>query len=314
MSITLRQLRAFIAVTQTGSFTQAAQKLFVTQSALSGLIKELELALGVRLFDRSTRQIQLSEVGRGIYPMIEQMLHDLDGVLNEVSNLKALKKGLVRIAAPQLMSCTLLPDLIASFRAQHPDVEIRLFDCAVESVTARVLAGEVDLGLGPEREPHADLDATPLFELPFHAVLPAGHPLAQRPVLRWDDLSEQPVITLQGQFTERLSIDLHAAIRRQDIHPAMTVTFMSTALSLVACGLGITLCMPYAASLVKLYNAEMRLLQEPQVLRRFHVFSRAGRSLSPAAEQFRSHLLAAIALRYPPQPSANEDGTNQQGG
>ena len=82
MNVTLRQLRAFLAVTRTGSFTLAAESLYITQSALSGLIKELEQVLGVRLFDRSTRRIQLSEVGRGIYPLIEKSLADLDGALD----------------------------------------------------------------------------------------------------------------------------------------------------------------------------------------------------------------------------------------
>ena len=114
MNITLRQLRAFIAVARSGSFTLAAESLFITQSALSGLIKELEQSLGVRLFDRSTRRIQLSDIGRGIYPLIDKILADLDGVLDEVANLKALKKGVVRVAAPQLMACTLLPEVIAA--------------------------------------------------------------------------------------------------------------------------------------------------------------------------------------------------------
>lgn len=294
MNVTLRQLRAFIALARTGSFTEAAENLHVTQSALSGLIKEMEQVLGVRLFDRSTRRTQLSDVGADIYPLIEQILQDLDGVLEEVSNLKALKKGLVRVAAPQLMASTLLPEVIAGFRQHFPDVEIRLVDCAVESVSARVLSGEVDIGVGPERDPHSDLETALLFELPFHVVLPAGHPLAAHDTIQWADLASQPVITLQGQFTERLSLDLNAAIRELDITPATTVTFMSTALSMVAAGLGVTICMPYAGSLVRLYGMTMRPLANPEVRRRFHLFTRAGRSLSPAAEQFHAHLLGWV--------------------
>lgn len=294
MNITLRQLRAFLAVARTGSFTLAAESLFVTQSALSGLIKELESSLGVRLFDRSTRRIQLSDVGRGIYPLIDKILLDLDEVIDEVSNLKALKKGLVRVAAPQLMACTLLPEVIARFRVAFPHVDIRLVDCAVESVTSRVFSGEVDLGLGPERDPNSDIEATLLFELPFHAVFPPGHALAARSSVRWADLVDHPLITLQGQFTERLSLDLHTALRQQDLDPTMTVTFMSTALSMVASGLGVTICIPYAESLVRQHGLEMRPLQAPEVRRSFHVFTRAGRSLSPAAEQFRVFLFEHI--------------------
>lgn len=294
MNITLRQLRAFVAVARTGSFTLAAQSLFVTQSALSGLIKELEESLGVRLFDRSTRRLQLSDVGGGIYPLIEKILLDLDAVIDEVRNLKALKKGVVRVAAPQLMACTLLPEVIASFHEAFRDVEIRLVDCAVESVASRVFSGEVDLGVGPERDPNSDIEAKLLFELPFHAVFPSGHPLSALAKVRWADLVDHPLITLQGRFTERLSLDLHKAMRELDLNPSKTVTFMSTALSMVAAGLGVTICIPYAVSLIRLYGLEHRPMIAPEITRRFFVFTRSGRSLSPAADRFRAYLFDHI--------------------
>ena len=90
-------------------------------------------------------------------------------------------------------------------------------------------------------------------------------------------------------------MDLHTAMREGDLDPATTVTFMSTALSMVAAGLGVTICIPYAASLVRLYRLDMRPLVEPVVTRRFYVFSRNGRSLSPAAQSFREALFGYVA-------------------
>lgn len=295
MNITLRQLRAFIAVARTSSFTLAAESLFVTQSALSGLIKEMEQSLGVRLFDRSTRRIQLSDIGREIFPLIDKTLLDLDGVLDEVANLKALKKGLVRVAAPQLMASTLLPEVIAAYREARPEIDIRLVDCAVESVVSRVFSGEVDFGIGPERDPNSDIQADALFTLPFHAVFPPGHALAARREIRWAELVGYPLITLEGQFTERLSMDLHDGVRELDLAPQATVTFMSTALSMVSAGLGVTICIPYAASLVRLHGLQMRPLVAPVVPRRFYVFTRNGRSLTPAAQNFREFVLGFIS-------------------
>ena len=107
MNVSLRQLRALVALVRTGSFTQAAVSLHVTQSALSSLIKELEQSLGVRLVERSTRSIGLTEAGRGFVPLIDKILQDLDGVLGGIDDLKALRRGVVRVAAPQLMACTL---------------------------------------------------------------------------------------------------------------------------------------------------------------------------------------------------------------
>lgn len=294
MNVSLRQLRAFVALARTGSFTLAADSLHVTQSALSGLIKELELMLGVRLVDRSTRRIQLSEVGRGFYPLVDKIIQDLDGVLGDIADLKSLKTGVVRIAAPQLMSCTLLPEVVAAYRREHPEIQVRLFDCVVESVSSRVFSGEVDFGIGPERDPLPGIAARTLFEMPFVLVFPEQHPLAAARRITWADAVDYPFIALQGQFTERLVLDLHASFRDLTLNPSNEVAFMTTALSMVSAGLGITACLPYAGSLVELYRLRMRLLHDPEVRRKFLVFTRDGRSLSPAAESFIAFLFRFV--------------------
>ncbi|HJV87649.1 MAG TPA: LysR substrate-binding domain-containing protein [Noviherbaspirillum sp.] len=291
MSVTLRQLRAFIAVVRTGSFTSAAESLHVTQSALSGLIKELEQTLGVQVFDRTTRRLELSDVGSEFYPLVDKLVLDLDGALGEINNLKALKKGLVRVAVPQLMACTLLPDVINSYRQQYPNVQVQLVDCGVESVVSRVLSGEVDIGVGPERDLVSGIDAMPLFELPFMLVFPKKHPLEKKRRLTWDEAMRYPFIALQGQFSEKLALDLHASLRGLTLNPSNEVTFMTTALAMVSAELGVAACLPYAESLVKLYQLQMRRLHEPEVTRRFFVFSRHGRSPLPAAQSFAEFLL-----------------------
>lgn len=290
MNPTLRQMRAFVAVAKTGNFTLAAQNLHVTQSALSGLIKELEQTLEAKVIDRSTRRITLTEIGKELYPLFSQMIDDLDGALANVADHTRLKKGIVRIAAPQLLSCTLLPEAIAAYRGQYPDIEVHLKDTAVESVIARVLSGEADLGIGPERDPAPPLDARPLFEMPFALVFPKGHELERQARVTWQDVARFPLISLQGQFTERLLDEVHAALRDMPLKPANEVTFMTTALAMAAAGLGVTVCMPYAAPLVTLYGLVMKPLEEPVLSRRFFTYTRQGRSLSPAAESFMAFL------------------------
>lgn len=294
MNPTLRQMRALVALARTGSFTLAAEYMHVTQSALSGLIKELEQTLSIRVVDRSTRKIALTEVGRELYPLFSKMLDDLDGALLDIANQSQLKKGVVRIAAPQLMSCTLLPEVIAGYRAAYPDIQVRLVDCAVENVTARVLSGEVDVAVGPERDPSALVEASVLFEMPFVLVFPRAHPLEQRERVTWSDLSDYPFISLQGQFTERLLSDMHSSLRDISLNPANEVTFMTTALAMVSAGLGVTVCLPYAEPLVRLHQLHMRQLHEPELTRRFFVYRRQNRSLSPAAESFIAYLFKAV--------------------
>ena len=286
MNPTLRQMRAFVALAKTGNFTAAAQTLHVTQSALSGLIKELEQTLGARVVDRSTRRIVLTEIGRELFPLFSQMIDDLDGALANVADHTQLRKGVVRLAAPQLMCCTLVPEAVAAYRAAHPDIDVRVADSAVENVIARVLSGESDFGIGPERESMPQLEARELFEMPFSLVFPQGHPLEATERVTWQDVARYPFIALQGQFTERLLADMQALLREVQLKPANEVAFMTTALAMVSAGLGITVCLPYAEPLARLHRLHMRVLEEPRLTRRFFVYTRAGRSLSPAAESF----------------------------
>ncbi|SFC18956.1 LysR family transcriptional regulator [Massilia yuzhufengensis] len=286
MNPSLRQMRAFVALAKTGNFTLAAQALHVTQSALSGLIKELEQTLGAKVVDRSTRKALLTDIGKELYPLFSQMIDDLDGALANVADHTRLKKGIVRIAAPQLLACTLMPEAIAAYRAQYPDIDVRLGDTGVESVITRVLSGEADFGIGPQREPAPPLDARLLFEMPFALVFPKGHALETQPQVGWKDLTRYPFISLQGQFTERLLDDVHAALREIPVKPANEVTFMTTALAMVSAGLGVTVCLPYAAPLATLYGLVLRPLVDPVLSRRFFIYTRPGRSLSPAAERF----------------------------
>lgn len=295
MNPSLRQMRALVALAKTGSFTLAADHLNLTQSALSGQIKELEQMLGVRVVERTTRKTQLSELGRELTPLFEKMLQDLDRAMADIASKKALKQGIVRIAAPQMLSCTLLPEAIAAYSARYPDVQVRLADSPVEQVSARVFSGEADFGIGPERDANAEIEAQQLFEMPFVVVFPPGHALESRERITWADINDFPFICLQGQFTERLLRDMHVSFRELSLNPYNEVTFMTTALAMVHARLGITVCLPYAEKMVELYGLRMRELVDPELTRRFFVYTRNARALSPAAESFVAFLRDYVA-------------------
>jgi DNA-binding transcriptional LysR family regulator len=297
MNVTLRQLRAFVTVAQLGSFTEAAADLHITQSTLSGLIKELEQALGVQIVHRTTRRVELSGVGKEFLPLTARILQDLDEALRAIADLKALKSGIVRIAVPQLMACTLLTDVVGSFAKQHPEIDIRLSDSIVDDVLSKVRSGAVDFGIGPERPTNEDIAVQPLFDMPFVAVLPRGHPLTRFKRLTWAQFLRHPVISLQGEYTQILRRDLQATSDHLTFAPGKEVTFMTTALSMVGAGIGVTVCLPYARSLVKLYGLQTRSLGAPTVRRQFYLLTRQDRVISPAALAFSEYLLAYVAER-----------------
>lgn len=291
MNVTLRQLSAFVALAKTGGFTGAAARLHVTQSALSALIRDLEQALDVQLVHRTTRSVQLSEIGEQFLPLAQRILDDLELAKHSICDLKSLNAGYVRVAVPQLMACTLMPQVVAAFRQKHPKVEVRLVDCMVEDVAPRVLTGEVDLGVGPARAVNEEFVTLPLFDQPFLAVFPEGHALGKQAQVSWADLARYPLISLRDDYTRLLNNQL-VSIGQRALEPASEVGFMTTALSMVASGLGVTTCLPYAASLLDLHRLQRRELVEPTITRQFFLYGRAGVRLGPVAQGFADFLRA----------------------
>src|SRR5690606_4571501 len=127
--------------------------MHLSQAALSGLVKELESRLGVRLLDRNTRNVSASVVGLAFEPLVRRLLGNLEEALESVTNLKELRKGVVRVAAPEPLSCTLLPELIAQYEDRHPGIDVRFEDVPIEQVLAGLHSGSADIGFGPEGVP-----------------------------------------------------------------------------------------------------------------------------------------------------------------
>lgn len=294
MNITLKQLKAFISVAKYQHFTIASQQLHLSQSALSGLIKELESTLGFQLFERSTRQLRLSAMGERLLPKAQRVINELSAFESEVIMLNNLEQGQVRIAVSQQFSASSMPILIANFKQIYPNIQVSLIDCSVETVLSQVQNMEVDFGLGAERHHDDDILATFLFELPFFVVMPLDHPLANQTKITWQQLLDEPIITLKGPFTERLLQDLPPHIANPLSKPAYQVNFLPTALGLTREGLGLTLCLSYASDRVKRQGLTMRPLIEPTIQRKFFLYQRANRTFSPAMSVFKAFLHSEI--------------------
>jgi DNA-binding transcriptional LysR family regulator len=290
INLTLRQVRAFVAIANFGGFTEASTRLHVSQAALSGALKDLEEALGAELLHRTTRKVRLSDAGAAFLPLAERLLRDLDVAVDAVSEWKQQAGSVVRVAVPQLMACTLLPEAIAAFRKDHPATQVRVVDSPPEAVVARVLAGEVDFGIGPQRAVSSEVAASTLFEMPFLAVFPQGHALGALREVSWAALSAYDLISLQGEYTPLLNTELAASRRKVTLSPAHEVAFVTTALSMVRAGLGVTTCMPYAQSLIGIQQLQARVLVKPTITRKFLVWTRRDRQLSPAAAGFKEFL------------------------
>ncbi|AMN49331.1 MULTISPECIES: LysR family transcriptional regulator [unclassified Psychrobacter] len=303
MNISIRQLTAFIKVADNGSFTRASDQMHLTQSAVSGLIKELESSLGIVLFDRTTRQLSLSVVGRHLLPQARRVLNEMQLFENEASSLMSLAQGQVRLAVSQFAASS-MPAVIAQFSKDYPDISVSLLDCSAENVLQHIQDIEVDLGVGTElgfMESEDDISADLLYELPFCVVMPDNHALAQKTEVTWQDLIDIPLITLQGPFIEQVTAELDETVATHIQQARYKVNFMSTALEMTRQGFGITLCLPYMPEVIDWVSAnglQMRSLAQPVKMRRFFIYQRSSRALSPASIAFKQFLQTYFASHF----------------
>jgi len=283
---TIRQLRAFVAVYQSRRLGTAAQRLFVTQSAVSMLLRQLEEGLDTRLFDRTTRSLQPTAAATDMLPTAERILRDVDALAGGFRDLATLERGRVAVAITPTLAGFLLPEAVRRFGESHPGVRVVVDDCAPDQFVARVLGEHVDFGLGTPERPGADIETEPLLRDHLAFVCRRDHPLAGRRSIRWTDLAGHPVITSRGGYGVRQTVDVTAARAGVALEVAGEVSFLSTALWMTASGLGPSV-MPSAFARAR-GDADLAVipLSAPRVSRDISVVTRRGRSLSAASRSF----------------------------
>ncbi|VWX59299.1 DNA-binding transcriptional regulator, LysR family [Burkholderiales bacterium 8X] len=293
--VTLRQLRAFVAVAETGSFAAAARRMHVTPSALSLLVKELERGMAVRVFDRSTRSTTLSTAGGEFYPLARKLLDDLTLALAATQDLAQKKRGTVRIACTPLYASTTLPALIQQYRRLYPAITVYVLDSLNQQALGRVLSGEADLGIAPQRSTPPELVQERLLRDRLWFICPPDHPMAARESVRWAQVLKQPFVSLTPDFTQRLQADLFKHSASLVLQPAHEVSFITTAFGMVQSGHGVTAQPAKSLQLIEPFGLVARPLVAPVIHRELGLFVKRGLTLSPAARSFRDFLLGAMS-------------------
>ncbi|WP_336812024.1 LysR family transcriptional regulator [Bosea sp. MMO-172] len=290
MDLNLRQIRAFVAVARLGSFTRAAALLHVAQPTLTVQIRKLEEALRVRLFDRNSRSVALTQMGRDLLPVLGRLVQDLDGVIAEVRSHGAGYQGLIKIAALPTAAAALLPKAIASFRIAHPGANFRIRDVIARRVLTLVEAEEVDIGVTGGPTNAIDVDVLLTIEDRMHVVFPQAHALAEAQLVTPDLLMRYPLIMMDPDTSVRAVVEagFHAAglIPR----PAVEVTYMMTAVGMVQAGLGIAI-LPSSAKEIDAYPMiRSRMIEAAGFERQISLVKKGGRTLSPLSALFVGHL------------------------
>ncbi|CAN5515837.1 LysR family transcriptional regulator [soil metagenome] len=285
MNISFRQMRAFSAVARAGSFTTAARQLHLTQSAVSMLVQQLEDSLGLQLFDRGSA-VTLTEAGQQLLPLARRILDDLNQVIEGASDLRTLRRGMLRVVAPQMLACTWISSVLGEFEAAHPEIGLRVLDATTDDVVGTVRRGEVELGVGPERSTGEDVTRTFLMDVPIRMVCAARHPLAERRAVAWDELRSERWVIYSSEFNRHLERILQSHDASLSMQTAAEVGYLTTALALVGVGTGLAAVPDYARMFAGNFDVRFVPLHGPEIRRQFFIYQRRGMALSPAAEAF----------------------------
>jgi LysR family transcriptional regulator, carnitine catabolism transcriptional activator len=291
MALTLRQLRAFVAVAEAGHFTRAADSLSLSQSSVSNLVRELEGSLGLRLLDRHTRMLSLTHAGVEILRLARKTLSDLDGIIVSASQLKTLDRGSITLAAASMQAALVIPRIIHEFSILNPGVKIVLYDVAQEKVHDMVRAGEADFGIGTSSNLRHDLTTRILWTEAFVAVLPPNHYLSRLPELRWRDLKDAPIIGPNADNPVRHHLDSILALEGISLLRQYEVALPLTIIGMVHGGLGIGIMTTSINHMAISLGLTIKEITQPIIKREVSLIFHPDHSLSPAAQNFRDLLV-----------------------
>lgn len=291
MKIDILGVQAFVAIADHGSFNKAADALFVTQTAVTQRLRNLEIFLGVTLLERTTRSIALTRTGQDFLPQARRLLQELSAALTEIRETGKALRGDVSIACIPTAGVRYLPQVIREYSALFPDNRIKILDHASVGVAEAVLRREAEFGIKLAGPNHPELSSTPLLEDRFVLVCRDDHALARRKSISWRQLQSHPLIFAGQASGNRALLDgylgaegLHGNNGGFALQIHYEVQRNSTALGLVEAGIAAAIVPNLAMQKGTYPRLRVIRLQDPVISRTLVLVARKAARLSPAAQ------------------------------
>jgi DNA-binding transcriptional LysR family regulator len=295
MNISSRQLKAFLLTARLGNFTRAAEIMHITQAGLSVMMRELEVQLDARLFDRTTRTVTLTGAGEKFLPAAIRALDEIEDAAAQINAIGEKARHTLRIAATPFVASNLLPPICRQFRSSFPEVKIQLVDCALKQVHTLVESGEVDLGFGFFFKAARGIERTLLHSFQLMQVTPDdGAPHAGAGTASWSALSNATLIALPADNPIQQLVETHLAPIRPRHEEKSAFNYFETLIAMAASGMGTTILPSLAMLACQRYKVRCDLLVEPKVALGLYQISKRGRSKTPAMAEFTDTLISAL--------------------
>lgn len=298
MKIGIDDIRGFLAVYAAAGFKGAADRLSITSSALTQRIQKLESYFGARLFDRSTRNVAPTELGRLFEPEAQRIVQEFENSILRIQDVVAQRDGLVSFACLLTVSSGLAPDILSRFRSRYPGMSVRVHDDTALRVADHLREGRAEFGIDMWLRDDPEFDFEPIVKEPYVLACAPDHELAASQSVTWDRLSTSDYVA----FGLESGIGRQLAMSKRLPGAPYEVQHLGTMLGLVQAGFGVGV-VPYSAihghpSLVH------RPLRRPAISRTIGIVRRRRSSLSPGAESLRRIAVETIASAYQALPEA----------
>src|SRR5271169_1988224 len=295
MEFSTRQLRAFRLAAEHHNFARAAEALFITPSGLSVLIKELESRVGFRLFNRTTRHVELTPHGRELLAVTQRSLEELDAGIANIGRSAKRNQQSISLGTTPLVAANILPPAMREFRKQRPDVRIQLFDADLPTLIQMVEAGKLDVSLGIFKA-MPDVRREPFFRFSLMVARAAKDDMQPRRTTTWSALDGETLISLSPGHPHQQLIDKHLAQAGVKVQIGSIVNLLDTQIALAEAEEGIAIIPSFGMPACRNRKVVMSQLINPAVRFDFHMISRRGKELPPGAVEFTSFLKSYIAL------------------
>lgn len=283
--LSVKHLRALVALSRFGKFTAAAAELGISQPGLSRIVQQAEEQLGVPLFTRGTRTVAQTEAGRAFIPAAERVLRELEQQSLQLRMMSGTLRGQLIISSLMSISHHVLPAALVAFRQRHPHMHIRIREGLQSDIQEDVRTGAADFGLGSPPMIRRGIAVQSVIEEPCYAILPQHHSLAGRPMLTLADLSGEPFVSMPAEAGLRRLIDAAAAAQGVELDHSIIINQYQSLFDFVSNGLGVAIVPASALSPTRHPDLVSRSIH-PVMQRHIGVLFREGQLLTAACEEF----------------------------
>jgi DNA-binding transcriptional LysR family regulator len=285
-----RELQAICTIAEQGSFMAASLTLGVSQPSLTRTVQRVEKAIGLELFQRSTRRLEITLAGQEFIALASRVLADLKISFGNMREVSDQQRGRVVLATVMSVAYAQLPGILARYRESRPKIELQVREGVHGTVMEDVRSGFADLGVTYVDDVSSDFATIPLSREVFHVVMPREHPLSARRGVEFEQLSVYPLVSLPREAHTRRLLDSHAAVAGTPLRHAVTVSQFSTAMQCVHAGVGLTIVPGGALPAALQADLVSRPLARASLNTTLGVVMLRDRVLTPSARGFLTQL------------------------